>query len=163
MLSVEDDVEVTVDSSGTIVASQDGQEMIVNQDGSWTIQDTVEPGVITPLWDAGVCYGSFVNIYVNNEADLQWGGQQICDSVQKRPHKIDVSLRQGPDRPFAKQITKHTSIGKYSSSRVASNLKYSPCLNRVTHRSSVIVTPYAGGIQWPKVVSKDTVVKCNTR
>lgn len=71
MLSVEDDVEVTVDSSGTIVASQDGQEMIVNQDGSWTIQDTVEPGVITPSWDAVVCYGSFVNIYVNNDADLQ--------------------------------------------------------------------------------------------
>lgn len=44
MLSVEDDVEVTVDSSGTIVASQDGQEMIVNQDGSWTIQDTVSLG-----------------------------------------------------------------------------------------------------------------------
>lgn len=164
MSTVEDDTEVTVDSSGTIVASQEGQEMIVQQDGSWTIQEKVDPtpGAVALKWDAGACYGTFVNVYVNNEKDLQWGAQQICDSVQKRPHKVAVSLRQGPDRFLAKQVTKRTSQGKYSSLRTSNNYNYSPCKSTTKRRSSVVATPYAGGIQWPKVVSKDTVVNCNT-
>ena len=162
MNTVVAEMEITVNTLGTITVSQGGQEMVVNQDGSWLIREE-RSGMVTPTWNAGVCYGNFVSVYVNNEGDLQWGGQQVCNSTTKRPHKIDVSLRQGPDKFLGTQITKHTSIGKYSYTRVASNIKISPCLNRVIHRTSMVVTPYAGGVQWPKVVSKDTVVRCNTR
>lgn len=164
MSTVADDTEVTVGSSGTIVTSREGQEMIVQQDGSWTIQEKVDPkpGAVALKWDAGVCYGSFVKVFVNNEKDLQWGAQQICDSFQKRPHKVAVSLRQGQDRFLAKQVTKRTSPGKYSSRRTANNFNYSQCKSTTKRRSSIVAAPYAGGIQWPKVVSRDTVVNCNT-
>lgn len=163
MATVDEDVEVTKDEDGTLTAKQGKQEMVVEQDGSWAIQSASDPDDITPMWDAGACYGSFVNVYVNAEDDLQWGAQQICASTANRPHKVNVTLLQGPDRPLAQQTNKHTSYGTYTSSQASNNYVFSPCLNHVSHRSSMVATPYAGGVQWPQVVSTDTVVNCNTR
>lgn len=163
MVTVDEDVKVTKDEDGTLTAKRGKQEMVVEQDGSWAIQSASDPDGIAPMWDAGACYGSFVNVYVNAEDDLQWGAQQICVSTANRPHKVNVTLRQGPDRPFAQQTNKHTSYGTYTSSQASNNYAFSPCLNHVTHRSSMVATPYAGGVQWSRVVSTDTVVNCNTR
>lgn len=137
--------------------------MTVEQDGSWKIGDAPKPGGVEARWEAGACYGTFINVYVNAEIDLQWGAQQTCVSTSKRPHAVDVTLRQGSTRPFSKQTNKISHRAKRTYSQVSNNYNYSHCLNRTKLRASVVAKPYAAGVYWPQVTSEDTTVKCNVR
>jgi len=154
---IEGDVTVQEDPAGAV--------MYLDGEGDWLIQlpgTAGGEGEITPLWNAGVCAGSF---YMPQKvgAYLEWGGQNSCGSTSPNgvyPHYLDVMLRdtcQGAGCLIVDNLWRERSVNsRYSAVATVSQSDF--CAESGNRRYSLVAWPVLRGTQYGPFVSSSVDV-----
>ncbi|WP_423461942.1 hypothetical protein ACO229_14740 [Promicromonospora sp. MS192] len=155
---------ITVQEDGTIVQRIGDQQMVLDQDGSWSIGDIPENRAITgAAWVSG-CAGSFGGV-IKVRNYLQSGATQTC-SEGAYPQWIRFQLRSTCSGPlcirFSNETGKIRSNNGLGYSRVANVTYTERCKSSGKRKYSQVVWPAGRGVEFGPVVDrKEPVVACD--
>jgi len=155
--------DVQIQNDGTIVQTIDEQQMVLEQDGSWTINDVPTEGQITPQFVSG-CAGSFGDVLrVRNY--LQGSATQTC-TEGAYPQWIHYQLRSTCAGPlciiFSNETGRIRSNNGLGYSRVANVTYTEDCESSGNRKYSQIVWPAGKGVEFGPVVDRDEpIVGCD--